>query len=144
MANTTKTSNRTFGFRRSPLFRVLQVLPTPVRPWLMAYDALSEVRYRFNERRHGRREASLRSQLTTAKAQRGISLRTLVIGAGLAYVAAKLLPTATAAPRLRISGFVDDALVGVKGQLDRVQEAVNDGFTQARARVSAGREESES
>ena len=138
MANQTKGWG--IGLRPSPLSTVMRVLPTPVRPWLMAYDVISELRVMGLEYRHGRREASLTRQLARAQAARGGGLRAIALGIGLGWLGSRLLPQALAGPRLRVTGFVEEALEGgvsgARDALDRVQSVVDDGF--GRARQAAG------
>lgn len=115
--------------RRSPVYRVVSILPTPARPWLMAFETLTALRLAFSESKHLRKEARLEQQLARALGRRGGGLRGMILGAGLGYVAKRLLESKSAdQQRLRVSGFVNEAL-------DRVQATVGDGFTRARTAV---------
>ena len=78
--------------RRSPMYRVLQVLPTPVRPWLMALEAFHQVRERQMERRFDRREHRLMRQIDRASHRRrgGGGLGRLIFAAGLTFLASQL------------------------------------------------------
>lgn len=119
--------------RRNPMYRVIGILPTPVRPWLLAFETIAALRLALSEDRHLRKEARLEQRLARALGRRGGGLRGVIVGAGLSWAAAKLLESrATGRRRLRVSGFVNEAL-------DRVQATVDDGFTRARTAMRGRR-----
>lgn len=125
----------TTRLRRSPMYRVASILPTPVRPWLLAFETIAGIRMALMERKHGRREASLEKQLTRALSRRGGGLKGMIIGAGLSWAAKKLLASKPAAEqKVRISGFVNDAL-------DRVQAVAEDRFSRVRGTVAAKKDQ---
>lgn len=78
--------------RRSPIYRVLQVLPTPARPWLLALETFTEMRERRMQRQFGRREDTLLRQLDKAKHHKrgGLGLGRMLFAAGLTLVASQL------------------------------------------------------
>ena len=122
--------------RRSPVYRVISILPTPARPWLMAFETLTALRLAFSENKHQRKEARLEQRLARALGRRGGGIRGMILGAGLSWAAKKLLESKAAdQQRMRISGFVN-------GALDRVQTTVGDGFARARTSVRGEGKES--
>ena len=135
MANTPIKESFTTRLRRSPMYRVAGILPTPVRPWLMAFETIAALRLAFSEGKHHRREASLERQLQRALGRRGGGFRAMIIGAGLTWAARKLMASKPAAQqKLRVSGFVNEAL-------DRVQRAADDRFGRVRSTVGARSEQ---
>lgn len=78
--------------RRSPMYRVLQVLPTPARPWLLALETITELRERRMQRQFGRREDHLLRQLDKAKHHKrgGLGLGRMLFAAGLTLLASQL------------------------------------------------------
>jgi hypothetical protein len=125
----------TSKLRRSPVYRALGFLPTPARPWIMAFEAISALQLRKVESTHLRKEASLERQLNRAMRARGGGLRAMVIGAGLTWAARKLMASKPVqARKLRVSGFMTDAL-------DRVQAAADDGFGRVRQTVGAKKDQ---
>ena len=78
--------------RRSPMYRVLQVLPTPARPWLLALETIAEARERRMERRVNKRESQLLHELDRAKSRKrgGIGLGRMLFAAGLTFLASQL------------------------------------------------------
>ena len=120
----------TTRLRRSPMYQVIGVLPTPVRPWLLAFETIAALRLAYSEGKHTRREAALERQLQRVTTRRGGALRGLILGVGLTWLARRLLATRPAASqRLRVSGFVNDAL-------DRVQHAADERIGRVRSAVA--------
>lgn len=80
------------GARKSPIYRLLQVLPTPARPWLLALEAAHQVRERRMERGFSRREHKLQRELDRARGRKrgGMGLGRLVFAAGLTFLASQL------------------------------------------------------
>ena len=78
--------------RRSPLYRVLQVAPTPVRPWLLALETVAEVRERRMQRQFQKRESRLLHELDRAKGRKrgGMGLGRILFAAGLTFLASQL------------------------------------------------------
>jgi hypothetical protein len=80
------------GARKSPIYRLLQVLPTPARPWLLALEAAHQVRERRMERGFSRREHQLQRELDRARGRKrgGMGLGRMVFAAGLTFLASQL------------------------------------------------------
>jgi hypothetical protein len=90
--------------RRSPVYRVLQVLPTPARPWLLALETVHNNRERRLEQRFQRREMRLQRRLDRAESKKGgLGIGRMIVAAGLAVLAMQL---AKPQNRVRISGFM--------------------------------------
>lgn len=94
--------------RRSPVYRVLQVLPTPARPWLLALETVHSARERRMTNRFEKREARLQHRLEKAESKRkgGLGIGRMLFAAGLAVLAMQL--TKSKSGNLRVSGFMKD------------------------------------
>lgn len=91
--------------RRSPIYRVLQVLPTPARPWLLALEAAHQTKERRMERRFERKEARLMRRLDKAEARKGgLGIGRMLVAAGVAVLAMQLAKSKPGS--LRVSGFM--------------------------------------
>lgn len=103
--------NRATKVRRSPIYRVLSVLPTPARPWLLAFEALTELRLKRVNYMHERKEAGLQHLLDVTRTKAGKKKSShwglKLLGLGLAYAATRLTAKQTG-PELR-SGLTERA-----------------------------------
>jgi hypothetical protein len=95
--------------RKSPVYRILQVLPTPARPWLLALEAVHMASRDRLTNRYERREAKLRHELDAARAERkpkkrGGGFGRLLFGIGLAVAASQL--NKRKKPSIRSTGFM--------------------------------------
>lgn len=89
-----KLLDRANTYRKSPVYRALQVLPTPARPWLLAVETLAGARLDRQARSYERREQHLKRELHQARSKRkkhGGGLGRLILMGGLAFAASKLL-----------------------------------------------------
>jgi hypothetical protein len=78
--------------RHHPIYRVIQILPTTARPWLLALETLAEARERRMTNKFQRREAHLLNELNRAKAKKrgGLGLGRILFAAGLTFLASQL------------------------------------------------------
>ena len=105
-----RVSSRLDVARKSPVYRALQVLPTPARPWLLALEAVHQASRSRLTHRYERREAKLRHELDVARAERhtkkrGMGLGRLLFGVGLAIAATQL--NKRKKTTVRSTGFVN-------------------------------------
>jgi hypothetical protein len=92
--------------RKSPIYRVLQVIPTPARPWLLALESIHQVRDRQRINRFERREAKLKEELQEAKSRRKgtLGIGRILLAVGLTLLATNL--NRSRQGKIRVSGFM--------------------------------------